>query len=544
MKSSAWDNKLWQNKMQELPVTGDANGSWQKMAGLLDAELPVTGPAGAAKPNLWASRLLKVLVVIVAAAALYFAVIYLFKHGPENKKSPVKQEKHTTNKNTDQLKNNGTNSTPDGTIAVKNNAETKVNNTTVKNATAATQNNKQQSSQGTNVGQNSADNKPSSAIGADNGGISHQAIKPTTNIGALKNTGVSGGKNGKKLNRSGHQHATNLASVILGGRGTNLNHHSKGKFQHQKVGGTNAGNSNQASNNSQAQTKYKNALDSVNASLVKNNMAPVTPLVTTSSPTPDSSSLSASKTASSQKIPDTTANPTDGKPGKAGVKGKSKPKTPKTSAQIPVFDVGIKAGLNTGSGSKNVFGAVAGTYNISQKFGVGIGVNILTQKPISGSYSNDHYTYTTPDTGHKVITHTADKLTVKSSVTRYTVDVPVIATYRINRVLSINAGSVIGIPIRAASPKNTLSPFSNPIDTLAAYKTITNAANSTTISNKVNFSVIGGVTLNLGRFYIDGNYVQGVSPYTISSALGSTKVYYHSVQVGIGYKIFRSKKKR
>ena len=50
MKDSVWYNKLWQNKMLELPLEGDESAAWQKMQALLDGHLPVESPVAISKP--------------------------------------------------------------------------------------------------------------------------------------------------------------------------------------------------------------------------------------------------------------------------------------------------------------------------------------------------------------------------------------------------------------------------------------------------------------------------------------------------------------
>ena len=51
MKDKAWYNKLWQDKMLELPEKGDADAAWQKMQGLLDNNMPVNPPSNIRTPG-------------------------------------------------------------------------------------------------------------------------------------------------------------------------------------------------------------------------------------------------------------------------------------------------------------------------------------------------------------------------------------------------------------------------------------------------------------------------------------------------------------
>jgi len=122
------------------------------------------------------------------------------------------------------------------------------------------------------------------------------------------------------------------------------------------------------------------------------------------------------------------------------------------------------------------------------------------------------------------------------------VDIPVLATYKISDKFTVTAGPVISIPIKANASKNTLGTLSSSADTTTV-KEVTPYVTSTTINSKINFSLSAGARYTVKRFYFDAGYIQGISPYTISSSLGSGKIYYHTIQVGIGYQLFKSKSK-
>ncbi len=92
MKSSAWDNKLWQNKMQEIPLDGDANSAWSKMQGLLDEVMPVTTATPVVKTpwSLLKSRLRTIAYTAATVAIILFAVYFLLK---KQHQKPIKHNK-------------------------------------------------------------------------------------------------------------------------------------------------------------------------------------------------------------------------------------------------------------------------------------------------------------------------------------------------------------------------------------------------------------------------------------------------------------------
>jgi hypothetical protein len=523
MKNSAWYNKLWQNKMQELPLQEDANSAWQKMQGLLDDNMPVTHTTGNVKPNLWGSKLITVLGVITTAALLYFAGAYLLKH--HHAKKP--NSKHTKMAiDSAMYKNNYKN---DSSTSKDNLRYTKQDSVATAKDSASTQN------------EYNDDSKHLTTKTKDNSVSNHTTpTKPiTTNS---KNYGkYNAGKNNIQKNQPVRINNTQAnRHLSLSSNSATTTHHRR------YVDATALRRSNYLNQFNKDQQALKNGNNNgVHPDSSVLNKQDTLPGVAQKSNAP-----MFAKSADSSALSSKTGTPASKQPDKAIENKLTKLNTKDKAAKNKKlgnskFEVGLKVGLNaSGTSGKNVFFEIFGSYYISPKLGVGIGANVLSSRVITGSYSNSNYKYTTIIDTNKQVTHTADKLVVNSSRKIYTVDIPVMVTYKVSNLVSFNAGPVISIPIKTGAIKNTLNPINNPTDTLSAYKTITTAANSTTISNKVNFSLSGGVTLHVKRFFIDAGYVQGISPYTISSSLGSSKIYYHTFQFGIGYKLFKSKPKQ
>lgn len=89
--------------------------------------------------------------------------------------------------------------------------------------------------------------------------------------------------------------------------------------------------------------------------------------------------------------------------------------------------------------------------------------------------------------------------------------------------------------------KTTLSSLSSALTDTTVSPTVAPYVKSTTIDSKINVSFSVGARLNVNRVFIDAGYVRGITPYKISSELGSSKIYYQSAQFGVGYLLFKAK---
>lgn len=510
MKSSAWYNKLWQTKMQELPVQGDEHAAWQKMLGLLDQEMPVTPSGGGtstpAKP--WWVGLTFALIVLIIAL-LYYAGGPLLHHKKYNIKT-VKREVFKNKSN-----NSNTNSAADN---LQNNKQTHNNNL---KSSATTVNNK--------AGNKTVKNNTSSTSNASSGFNS--------SVGNANNIHL----HNKDHHSPGKKHSV-LSTATIGPKSAYAKSQYSKNNLNQLAAANNRSNgsmSNQYLADSKASSNKVNGNNTVTDSAQKNN--------TTASVKSDNTSVIPLKTSDTDTKQTAKPNTGETKSSKNFVKNSSGSKTSSSK-----FQLGLKIGVNTNGSftpsSQNIgklpidaFLGISGSYAINSKFGVQVGINVLSPKVISAGYSNNNIKYTTLNDSNKQVVHNTGKLTIHGSEKVYNIDIPVLATYKASNLITIQAGPVIGIPVKHNAIKTTLSSISSTADTTAAAE-LKPYLNSTKINNNLNLSLSGGVRLNLNKFYIDAGYLQGISPYTISSGLGSNKVYYHTFQFGIGYRLFKSKK--
>jgi hypothetical protein len=554
MKNSAWYNMLWKNKLQEFPLEGDADMSWQKMQSLLDKNLPANYSATPKPTKLLGLKLVKLLAVITSAALVYYGLTQLISVSNKNNKKPGRHIIQVDSNKQNEPKKDSTNNTRPDNKNANNKANTiSLDKTTIYTNTVVTN---------SITGDNSSDNKTTSK--ATNIKSVNNSITEGNNLSARKITS-------KVTNRSSGNH-----TVSLSNKANRLNTapgHVTGKSATSFGNGNifNSRNSNYISKkgsnrkhlrNTRQNKGYKthtHLADTLN--LIVNNGKPVSDTDTSNNLVTSQNSNNGSITGETKKTNTTNAIKKDSTltlstnkpPGttqqgaNATAKGKSNTKDKtnrfKNNTTNSKFTLGIIAGVNIsgipGGGTSPIFGMTS-SYSLTPKVSVAIGANLL-QKTISGTYTNSNYKYTTIIDTNKQVTHTADKIMVSSSRKIYTIDIPLFVSYQASNWISLIGGPVINIPTHLEKIKNVLNPISNPVDTSSAYKTILSVASSTTISNKINFSVFGGVKLDFKRLFIEGDYLWGINPNTVSSSLGKNKVYYRSYQFGVGYYLFKPK---
>jgi len=546
MKSSAWDNRLWQSKMQELPLYADANSAWNKMQELLDENMPVNAPAiGPKKPfGPFGTKLVSILGVVIVAGLLYYAATRVFiahQHKSTKNSTPVVKQltrpidgiNKSANDSADVLRKDDTRDNLPGNAPDKTNTNSEPTNIPA----GKTGNNLKQQQQviknpGAIVGVNVASIKLKNSARNIDKNVTGNYRRHNSN------GGVQSGSNGASYPGNIQNHSSTNTTANLGG--------SAGSAQMAKQTLNRSGDVKSSKGGSQ------NTIDSSLVSATTGSSAIITsPQITNNNSTTINTKIADSLAAIKKDIANKpqSSTPNNTLAGNRASTRVSRDKTTNNKSKKALqqqsytrFGININTGLNTGTNSSAFLG-LSGSYLIAPKLSVGVGIQLLPSKVISGSYSNHKYKYVTVGDSGKTTTNLADNIIVNSSVNINSADVPIIFSYKLNNYISINAGPIISIPVNLDNLKNTLGPITKPADTSATYKLISAAANSTTISNKVGVNLEGGLRVNISRFYIDGAYVHGINSYTISSSLGSSKVYYHTFQFGIGYWIFKPKPK-
>jgi hypothetical protein len=526
MKSSAWDNRLWQSKMQELPIYADEDFAWNKMQALLDEHMPVNAPVVDPKKPFgpFGTRLISIFGALILAALLYYAATHMYvvhEHKSIKNIKPVAGKitrphssiNHAANNNPNVLRhdNNTRDNSPGNTTDKTNNTNTGTTNipagkNTIANTAAIKHNNSSVNTNENLAGNNKLPDSKRTTHGGSNTAsylVNRQKLSANTGPANLGVAGVNANMSGQTLNKpninkSGYQNKVDpsLASATNGNNAATL--------------------SPPVNNNTPIKAKIADSLSAAAKDITNKQQAGLPNNVLTGLP---------GNTKTSRNII-------------VDSKGKTPPKKPRYTR----FGININTGINTKANSSAFLG-LSGSYLITSKLSVGVGIQLLPSKVIVGNYSNHNYKYTTAGDSGKTITNIANNITVSNTVKIFSADEPVIFSYKLNNHFSLNAGPIFSIPVNTDNLKNTLGVTGKPADTTVAYKLISAAANNVTISDKVRINLEGGIRINISRFYIDGAYVQGINPYMISTSLGSSKVYYHTFQFGLGYWIFKPKPK-
>jgi hypothetical protein len=571
MTDSAWYNRLWQNKMQQLTLEEDGDAAWKNMQALLDENMPITSPAVNPNPaRPWWVKLITVLAVVTTIVVIYYAGSHLLAHHP---KKTIKQAGKHALINSDSAENKDT--AVNQTLSAN-----KQGNTNTDNATSVSGDDKQVTSKkqaaanqpsaiGTKlVNSNAAAylNKPNSKQSGNNpsatnvktAGMSHLSAgnsymnqnNTSRNLGNRKNVKAADVNHLSVGNSYTNQRNTSR-NLSLGSRKKNNSLLTANGGSYTVYAQNGKQHTNTAASNTHTKTtnNYKTGHQSNGQNLGDANV----PSSTSTSPTnTGNKSIDAPQKNTSQSLLVRNNNTNAPKTAAATASATySKSQTANASIKVKAsnagkggnsdFDIGVRLGVNTKGGGPSV--GITANYHISKKWGLTFGADVLAARQVSGSYSKDSLVYvTTNDTG-KQIKHNSGKLIINGSRKIYTVDIPVMASYKASDRITIMAGGIISIPLKTGANKNTLGALSSSADSTTV-KEATPYVNSTTINNKLSFSLSAGVRYTVKRVFIDAGYVQGISPYTVSSSLGSGKINYHTIQFGIGYQLFKASSKK
>ncbi|EEI93359.1 hypothetical protein HMPREF0765_1032 [Sphingobacterium spiritivorum ATCC 33300] len=191
----------------------------------------------------------------------------------------------------------------------------------------------------------------------------------------------------------------------------------------------------------------------------------------------------------------------------------------------PSYNFGLETGANIGTQGTNLYAGVFGQIAFNNKWAVSLGLNVNSNRKVSGEFS--HPSYFRPDSlGYSFMIRDSRKLAA--------IDIPLKVEYRLSDHILLNTGVIIDLPFKQSSKITGLGPVYDVRDTLRHSQEI-NSALTNTNANKVNIGLSGGVTLHLRGFDIKGSY-QLFNPYRVSNALGSYKTNNGFFRVGVGYR--------
>lgn len=188
----------------------------------------------------------------------------------------------------------------------------------------------------------------------------------------------------------------------------------------------------------------------------------------------------------------------------------------------------ISAGLNVSGAKIGLFFAPAVHYSLSERFALSSGLRLNTGRLWTGGYMASNY-----NVGDSLKRKT---IPVEDERELNVLDIPLLLEYRITHKISFKAGPVLGIQLKQGGRGSKLGAVTNPADTLMNGKNILTALAASKLSGGMTLGYQAGFVLRFGRFNLETTYLQNLSPYRISSELGSYQKKYKNLQLGLGFR--------
>ncbi|MBB6239819.1 hypothetical protein HDC90_004481 [Pedobacter sp. AK013] len=501
MRNSAWYHKLWRNKFDSLPVQDAADASWAGMHKLLNEQMPIN-TIGGHGPNLsTGAKLFKIIGYTLSVAATVSTVGYFTVLKSKNKQKQIEKKVKPaildsiiadSSKVIDYSNLTDTIISRDS-IDKNGNAidDVAVQNTVVNNDSAQVVKH-----------MNNNENMISSIEKANAVSLfknRHEATQRRDNFGQFENFSSRSSKPSSKVDDQ-ESKGRNVDRSFTNGQNLLLipgNYQETNGFFKQGV----------------------SPVSILNQGAVLQIYAPVD--------LRSASSIKNSRSGSNNKADRTT-------PGKTPkVKNIKLPKIKTTKIKQegeiiePTYSYGVTTGMNVQKGNSSFYAGIFGTYMLSKKWKLAVGVNVNSYQKIIGEFT--HPSYYRPDS--------VPPFTIAATRKVITVDIPLTAAYRLSKNISVKAGPVISFVGKQSEMVARLNPIANPRDTLYHSKQIdsilVNIGN--TVNNKINIGFTGGISIHIKQFDINGSY-QWLTPYKVSNSLGTFKQTNRAFRIGIGYR--------
>ena len=496
MKSSASYNRLWRKKLNELPVKEDADLAWSEMNKLLDEHMPEPN-SGNGATKIWGVKLVSLLGYILPAAAMIGGITYVSVHVSKFTKAKSKKDSIAHY----QLKNN--------------------------------------SKKGAAFNTDSLSNKDSSLQRSDDLVVSDSAMGQI----AIADTGQPGGKN---VDFTGLKKSGRLPS-FSGETKVNMQSKRQEKFDPEKnnkkvlispAKQSDIDNLLKLSTSQSTASRKTEGAKIMDRDFLKplklsdsSNVVTGNKEFSTTYEHPDngnavtSGQLSTAIMRDKEKMLQARKKPVIKSPQTAKLKPekiKVRNKNLKPQTDLPALNFGVETGLNL-TGGKNLYIGVMGSYSINTKWLINAGLRLDLSRHLSGEHA--HRSFNPVD---------SSAFKVYDSRKVRTLSVPLDIGYRISNNVIIHAGPQFGYILKQTDHLSKLGPIANYRDTLSKSMSIDSAFKHSTL-NKLTVGASIGVSLRLGTFYIDGGYLQNITPYRVNTGLGNYQQYYRSFQLGLRY---------
>jgi len=559
--------KLWQQKRNELHISTDMQTDWSDMHQLLDKHMPANTPSadsdnaghggggsglgtGAKLLNLGKLKLLYVLAgLVIGGFVTYVAINQKATSHHKKNKTEIRKDSLSAGNilKVDNLQRANNDNSIDNSKNDQNNSSTDADarsfaDNNIANSNISTSDSKVVSdhSIGTDATKSTGEksnNISSGKTGRDNSRDAKNNHLLSSTSAIIKNGMVSGSGTRRRSGshragrRSGPHYSSNQQNTFTSNNGRQTNNHNN----HNTIAGdgryVNGASTIKAATPASALTwddvvanSNQNAANFANAMV---NSAMLT-----------SGSINRNATLGEN----SSANKTSGKTDKKAKDAKAS-KTARNST-YKNLDWGLLTGtdgmgsLTPKSQNHNIYGSLPidiyvglfGTYNLNDRWALGLQSRFLVPHTVSGRYV---YSHAAKDT-----TQAAETIQISDSRKVYTVDVPIHLIYRIAPNINLKGGPMLSIPVKTAN--GTYPNAGN--DSTGNANTVTKSLSATAPARKILFGASAGIGFSYKSLWFDATYNYNPRPMEMKSDLGGYSSNTNSLQLTIGIKLNRGKK--
>jgi hypothetical protein len=566
--------KLWQQKRNELHISTDMQTDWSDMHQLLDKHMPDNTPSadsdnaghggggsglgtGAKLLNLGKLKLLYVVAgLVIGGVVTYIAINQKTTDRHKKNKTEIRKDSLSSgnilktdnlqrgnrvdnNNAIDNLKNDQNNSSTDA-----NAGSSADNNIANENTPAGDSKVVNDHAKDISVRADAAKSAGEKSNGTSSGKTGHGNSGDLKNnhllsspSAIIKNGMVSGNGTRRRSGsyragrQSGPHYSSNQQNTFTSNNGRQTNNHNN----HNTIAGdgqyVNGASTIKAATPASALT-WDDVVANSNQNAVNFANAMVNSAMLTSGSINRNATLGENS----------SANKTSGKTDK-----KAKDAKASKIARNPTYkhlDWGLLAGtdgmgsLTPKSQNHNIYGSLPidiyaglfGTYNLNDRWALGLQSRFLVPHTVSGRYV---YSHAAKDT-----TQAAETIQISDSRKVYTVDVPIHLIYRIAPNINLKGGPILSIPVKTAN--GTYPNAGN--DSTGNANTVTKSLSATAPGRKILFGASAGIGFSYKSLWFDASYNYNPRPMEMKSDLGGYSSNTNSLQLTIGIKLNRGKK--
>lgn len=484
MRNSAWYHKLWQRKLNDLPIKVNEEQAWGNMQTLLDKHMPVEKPARRmAKPI--AATIVSLLRFVLPVAAMAGTAAYIgikvYKH--DKIKLPVKKHMVVAGRPVKKVT-----IAPDSTKALFN--TNSIKNTLLNDSLIAG---------GITLPVDVAKRKLS-----------------TGNVTKLAIPNTAMGKTGVLLLNQNAFYGTNRynKSKAVTGNYNKRNNHSETYF---KGGITSLDNrSTFSSKNGQLAVNPKASHSTNIDSLIPISPAGM-PLVVKMIDWKPVFQIADRPVLAAKNGFKVTSN--------GQLLGSVKKKQSSPISLFAGLGYGVKLGINLNNKPNLFFGGYI-NQKITNRLSIQPEVTLNLSVPVAGGYSYPNNIK--PDSLLPIEVTNLRRLMV--------LNIPLLLQYQLSNKLSIKAGPVIGFAINERKVTSTISNQPVVRDTLTYTDQVGTGLNQTTLNNKFTLGLSGGVNYYFKPFFVEAGYLYNFKYYRVSSAAGAYNYRFNALQINVGYR--------